>query len=243
MNIAICDDEILFLSSIAKKVMLWAQKNGHSKSLIIHSFTSSEDMLDAWQHGMQMDALFLDIQIPGEMSGLAAAKQIRNTNESLPIVFITSYRQYAEEGYTVNAMRYLHKPITEEAITDCMNLIWRRWCLQNGDCVVLDLPTQILRLPIQSILYTEVIGHTCYVQVTDRIEAYQFRQSMNYIQQRLSSKIFVQCHRSYLVNLMYIRQITKNSLVMSDGKEIQIGRKYKEVLLREFRRYYMKGGE
>lgn len=91
MNIIICDDEKLFLSSIEQKVNSWAEKNGHTKAIITHSFTSSEDMLDAWEHGMQIDALFLDIQIPGELSGLAVAKQIRDTNDYLPSLFPDAY--------------------------------------------------------------------------------------------------------------------------------------------------------
>ena len=241
MNIVICDDEKLFLSSIEQKINTWAEKNGHTKAIITHRFTSSEDMLDAWEHGMQVDAVFLDIQIPGELNGLAVAKQIRETNDYLPIVFITSYGQYAEEGYVVNAMRYLHKPVTQDAIEDCMNLIWRRWTLQHSDCVLLDLPNQILCLPVSSILYAEISGHTCSVQTTSRSEPYLFRQSMTYIQKKLSSALFVQCHRSFLVNLMYIRHITGHSLIMADGKEIPLGRKYLSAFMTEFRRYYLKG--
>ena len=63
MNIILCDDEPLFLSSLEQKIGQWAQKNGRVNNILISKFTSSEDMLDAWEHGMQIDALFLDIQI------------------------------------------------------------------------------------------------------------------------------------------------------------------------------------
>lgn len=129
MNIILCDDEPLFLSSLEQKIGQWAQKNGRVNNILISKFTSSEDMLDAWEHGMQIDTLFLDIQIPGEMNGLSAAKQIRATNDYLPIVFITSFAQYAEEGYEVSALRYLRKPVTEDAVSQCMDIIWRRWSL------------------------------------------------------------------------------------------------------------------
>ncbi len=242
MNIVLCDDEKLFLSSVRQKIELWAQKSGHLNSIIFHSFSSSEDLLDAWEHGMQVDALFLDIQIPGEISGLAAAREIRNTNEYLPIVFITGYGQYAEEGYSVNALRFLHKPVTDEAIYACMNLIWRQWTLLNGDCIVLDLPTQILRLPVHSVLYAEVSGHTCFLQTSDREEPYQFRQTMQYLRNKLSSDLFIQCHRSYIINMMYVRHITGRSIMMADGEEIQIGRKYQASFMSAFRWLYLKEG-
>lgn len=151
MNVVLCDDESLFLTSIEQKVRAWSEKNGRTGSVMIHAYASSEDLLDAWQHGLQIDALFWDIQIPGEMSGLALAKEIHQINEYIPIVFITSYGEYAEEGYTVNALRYLRKPISEQAIAECMDIFWQRWRLQHSDSLVMDLPTQLLRLPVKTI--------------------------------------------------------------------------------------------
>ena len=72
MNIVICDDEKQFLYSIKVKINSWAEKTGNTSGLMLHCFTSSEDVLDSWQHGLQIDALFMDIQIPGELNGLAA---------------------------------------------------------------------------------------------------------------------------------------------------------------------------
>lgn len=92
MNLILCDDEQIFLDSLHQKIMNWAKRSRHISGIILHCFTSSEDLLDAWQRGMTIDAMFLDIQIPGEMSGLAVAKEIHNDNEYLPIVFITSLR-------------------------------------------------------------------------------------------------------------------------------------------------------
>lgn len=242
MNIILCDDEPLFLSSLEQKIGMWAQKNGRVNSILIRKFTSSEDMLDAWEHGMQIDVLFLDIQIPGEMNGLSAAKQIRATNDYLPIVFITSFAQYAEKGYEVNALRYLRKPVADDAVSQCMDIIWRRWALQNLNSVVLDLPTQILRLPVDAILYAEVSGHTCSVFTIDRENPYVFRQPIDYLRQKLPLDLFAQCHRSYVVNLMYVRRLTGNQLTMSDGTVIQIGRKYQSDFMLKFREYYLGGG-
>lgn len=242
MNIILCDDEPLFLSSLEQKIGMWAQKNGRVNSILIRKFTSSEDMLDAWEHGMQIDALFLDIQIPGEMNGLSAAKQIRATNDYLPIVFITGFAQYAEKGYEVSALRYLRKPVADDAVSQCMDIIWRRWALQNLNSVVLDLPTQILRLPVDAILYAEVSGHTCSVFTIDRENPYVFRQSIDYLRHKLPLDLFAQCHRSYVVNLMYVRRLTGNQLTMSDGTVIQIGRKYQSDFMLKFREYYLGGG-
>lgn len=243
MNIIICDDEKMFLSSIEQKIMLWAQKNDHTKGLMIHTFTSGEDLLDAWQHGLQVDALFLDIQIPGEMSGLAVAKEFHRINTYIPIVFITSYGEFAEEGYVVNALRYLRKPVSEHHIAECMNILWRRWALQQTECIVIDLPTQVLRLPVKSILYAEVTGHYCLIRTTDSEQEFRFKQPLDLLRKKLPDRLFNQCHRSFIVNLMYIRHITSGTITMSDGSLLQIGRMYQQQFMKAFRHYYIEGGD
>lgn len=241
LHIVLCDDEKLFLTSVEQKIKAWAQKTGHTSGLMLHTFTSSEDLLDAWEHGMQIDALFLDIQIPGEMNGLAVAKEIHRVNEYIPIVFITSYGEYAEEGYVVNALRYLRKPVSDQAISECMHILWHRWELQQTDSVVLDMPNQILRLPVNSIFYVEVLGHYCIIRTVDDNKEYKLKQSLETIRRKLPSQLFVQCHRSYLVNLMYIRHITSGSITMANGEVIQLGRVYQSQLMKLFRQFYLEG--
>ena len=238
MNIVICDDEAIFLLSVKQRIKEWAQRNGCISALVIRTFTSAEDLLEAWQHGLPIDAMFLDIQIPGELSGLAVAKEIHRCNEYIPIVFVTNYGEYAEEGYVVNALRYLRKPVSERAVSECMDIIWRRWKLQHTDCVTLNLPTQILRLPVNSILFVEVSGHYCVVHTTNRENAYRFKQSLEDLRKKLPCHLYVQCHRSFIVNLMYIRHITSGNITMADGTVIQIGRLYQPQLMKQFRLYY-----
>lgn len=243
LNLILCDDEKLFLASIHQKIMDWAKKAGHTTGLMLHTFTSSEDLLDAWYHGMKVDALFLDIQIPGEMNGLAVAKEIHSGNEYIPIVFMTSYGEYAAEGYKVNALRYLHKPVSNQAVFECMDILWHRWSLQHTDCIVIDLPAQILRLPADSIVYVEVSGHYCILKTTDSHQEYRVKQSLDVFRKKLPSHLFVQCHRSYIVNIVYIRNITNGSITMANGTVIQMGRRYQSQLIRQFRQFYLGGSE
>lgn len=243
MNIIICDDEALFRSSIEEKILQWAHKNSHRNSVITHLFSSGEDLLDAWEHGLQVDAVFLDIQIPGEMNGVAVAKEIYCKNEYVPIVFVTGYGEYAEEGYVVNALRYLRKPVSERSIAECMNIIWRRWESQHNNCVLLDLPSQIIRLPVNNILYVEVRGHYCIIKTTDHAEEYKIKQQLEYIRKRFPKNLFVQCHRSYIINLMYVRHISHGQISMADSTIIQMGRVYQPQFMKLFREYHLNGGE
>ena len=241
MNIVIFDDEELFLKSLEQKITSWAMKNGHTSSLIVHRFTSSEDMLEAWNSGMRTDALFLDIQTSGEMNGLAAAKVIHSADPMIPIVFITSYGEYAEEGYHVNALRYLRKPISERAVHECMDIIWRRWMLQQTDCVAFDMPNQVLRLPAKGILFIDVSGHHSIIHSIDN--EYRIRQGINAIMDKLPAALFSQCHRSCVVNLMYVRHIKADSVIMADNTELPIGRNFKLQFISDFRKLYLEGND
>lgn len=69
----------------------------------------------------------------------------------------------------------------------------------------------------------------------------KLKQSLETIRRKLPSQLFVQCHRSYLVNLMYIRHITSGSITMANGEVIQLGRVYQSQLMKLFRQFYLEG--
>lgn len=241
LNLALCDDEQVFLNSLSKKIMDWARRAGHTRGIIIHTFSSSEELLEAWQHGMIIDALFLDIQIPGEMSGLTVAKEIHQINEHIPIVFITSYSEYAMEGYKFNALRFLHKPVSDQAVFECMDILWHRWLLRHTDCIMIHLPTQLLHLPMDLILYVESSGHYCLLHTADTQRLYKIKLSLGTLKQQLPASVFAQCHRSFIVNLFYIRNISHGCITMANGTTIQMSRSYQSQLIRQFRQYYLGG--
>lgn len=242
MNIMLCDDEPVFIESLKRKIENWAMKNGHMSGIMIRSFTSSEDFLDEWKHGLQVDAVFLDIQIPNELTGLAVAKEIHHSDPMLPIIFVTSYGQYAEEGYKVNALRYLRKPINEYAVDECMSILWHQWTIMQTECIPFETATQLLRLPVRTILYIEASGHYCIISVADNSgQKYKIKQSFKLIVNQLPKQLFVQCQRSYIINIMYVRHLANGAVTMSDGTKIQMGRKFQLELVRKFRKFYVEG--
>ena len=119
LKVIICDDEKLYRSSIRQKIEYWALGRCREKEVFVSEFHSSEDMLESLEAGGDCQLLFLDIEIPGEMNGMKAAKKIYSHNPYLPIVFVTNYSNYACEGYEVNALRYRVKPVMQAAIDQC----------------------------------------------------------------------------------------------------------------------------
>lgn len=237
MNVVICDDERVYLESISEKVRAWSKARQHETVVMIHAFSSSEDMLQAWERGLLIDMLFMDIQIPYETDGLKIAKMIFEKDNQIPIAFITNYAEYACDGYLVNALRYILKPVTQQAIDDCMNIAWHRWAITQSESIRIETGRQVELVPVRHILLVESTGHHLLFTTADgrTIDA---RGKLADFSTLLPSGLFVQCHKSFLVNVMYVRKLQSISLLLADGKEIPVGRKYAAGVYELFRQYY-----
>lgn len=237
MNVVICDDERTYRESIAEKVTLWAKEHQNDAAVMIYHFSSSEDLLKEWENGLQIDMLFLDIQIPCELDGLKTAKTIFYKNENIPIAFITNYAEYACEGYSVNALRYILKPIRQEAINDCMKIAWNRWELAQSESLRIVIGKQIEYVPLRQLVMIESLAHRLLFTTTSKrcIEAYG---SFHQYASDLPAGLFGQCHKGYIVNVMYVRRIQPNSLLLSNGTTIPIGRKYASSFFQLFNQYH-----
>ena len=90
MRIVVCEDEPVYQAAIAEAIERWQRASGHT-DVELSVFSSSEDVLEAIEHEAEIDLLFVDIQIPGEMSGIDLARRIREACLDMTIVFCTNY--------------------------------------------------------------------------------------------------------------------------------------------------------
>ena len=154
MQVWLCEDDPLFRISIESKISNWSKSN-HNSDLSVTTFRSSEDLLEHWQLGNHADIFFLDIQIPKELSGLELAKLIRQTDEDVPIVFVTNYAEYVYQGYTVNALRYLKKPVLESDIFPCLDIAYKHYTLSHQESSIISISGEQIVLRYAEILYLE----------------------------------------------------------------------------------------
>lgn len=158
MRVIICEDERCFQEALCNAIEEWKEATNHQDVSCI-CFDSSEDLLASWEGGLSAELLFLDIQIPGELSGMALAKKIRQHDQTVSIVFVTNYADYVYEGYVVNALRYLKKPICREDIYDCMEIAYRHFSLLSKDKISVLCRDRRLVLPFSDIIYVEIRSH------------------------------------------------------------------------------------
>lgn len=237
MNIIICDDEIYYQQAIVNSVEAWIAKTGHN-NIRYSCYSSSEDLLERWEKGLHIDLLFLDIQIPNELSGMTLAQRVRNLDPNISIVFITNYSNYVYEGYTVNALRYLRKPVHEHDVFSCLEIAYRHYELLKCDSIVIESRDQCFVLRYSDILYIESRSHYLSFCLNDVNVCPEIRKKLSEISAHLPSELFVQCHRSYIVNLSHIRRFTKCSVIMSNGQSLPVSSTYFSSLSMAFSYYY-----
>lgn len=237
MRIAVCDDETFYQIAIMEAIEVWCNQRGIS-SIVVQCFHSSEDLLNTMEKQQQFDIIFLDIQIPNEMSGLELAKQIRMINEYTQIVFETNYAQYACEGYHVNALRYLCKPIHPSQVAECLDIAYRQWKVMQGENIVLHDHRGKIVLLYKSILCMEAKGHFVKVYQMSAEEPLLIRMTLNQIYDMLPHTLFIKCQRSFIINILYVRRITQAAVTLANGQDIPVGKRYRDSLVAAFDLYY-----
>ncbi len=243
LSIAICDDEKIYRDSLKDMVIAWMQASNRTAEINISLYQSGEDLLDDWNHGKKFNLLFLDIEIPGEMNGIKVARQIYAKDPYLSIVFVTNYSAFACAGYEVNALRYIMKPIISGRVNDCLDIVWDRIrVMSERDILVYDGNT-IISLPIEDFMYAESKGHYLKV-VTSQKREYMSRCKLSDFLSETHSEIIVKCHRSFAVNIMYVKKIKKTEITMTDREIVPLGKSYENQFYSSFMQFHnCKGGD
>lgn len=232
-KIAVVDDEYIEVERISGLLSKYSSQAKYDFE--IFRFSSGEEFL-ASDYG-SIDIVFLDIEMAA-LSGLDTAREIRKTNQSIIIIFCTKLVQYAINGYEVNALGYLVKPVQEYSfnlyISKACNLLCRR------------LPSKIniktvhgqIVLKTNDIIYVEVQRHNLffYLKTEGGIDTVRTRGSMSDISDKLPADSFVRCNTSYLINLQYVQSIEYNSVCLPKSK-LPISRNHKKKFCDSFMKY------
>lgn len=223
LKIAICDDETAEIKYISAIVDKWARLN--NRTVAVSAFDSAESFFFQYAEEKSFDIILLDIQMKN-MNGVELAKQIRQDNESVQIVFITGYPDYLAEGYEVSALHYLMKPVSEQKLFDVLDRACKRLKVREKS-ILLKVGGESICIPAGEIIYAESFAHT--VEITTISGKIKASLPISQLEKELGSG-FVRCHRSYIVGLKYIRKITRNELLLDNGVSIPLSRRlYKEV--------------
>lgn len=235
MRVVICDDEEVQCKLLTEYLEDWGKESNNP--VTVASFLSAEKFLFAWEEDKSLDLLILDIEM-GFMSGMELAERIRKEDEELPILFVTGYEEYMAQGYEVSALHYLLKPLQKEKLFAVLDRLQRR--KKPEEKIVFPAAEGNLLLKASDIWYLEAVLHRCSLHTADAV--HEIRMSMGEAGKLFENKKeFVQCHRSYLVNLQHISAILTTELVLDDGRRLPVSRGMQKKVNEAFIRNYREG--
>lgn len=227
-RIAICDDEQNQIEYITSIVTSWSNHKGHSCE--IRTFASAEAFLFEYEEDKAYDILLLDVEMKN-MNGIELAKRIRKDNNRAEIIFITSHFEFVGEGYEVDALHYLIKPISVEKFTQVLTKAAEKLSVEPPS-VVISCEGETVKLYESDILYVESFLH--YIVIHTKDNEYKIKENISVFENKVSD-VFYRIHRSYLVSLKYITRISRTSvnmgnteLPLSRGKYDNINRAFIE---------------
>lgn len=224
IKIAVCDDEMQQTQYVKLLVGKWAGNN--NIAVTVDMFGSAEKFKGAWSKEKKFDILLLDIQMDGQ-NGVELAKEIRQDDDKLIIIFITGYVDYISEGYDVSALHYLMKPIKQDKLFEVLDKALKN-LMQKNKSLVLTVESEIHQIPLYKIRYLDVWHN--YVTIHADAE-YTVKKTLSELEKELDD-CFFRAGRSYIVNLRSIRKSTKNEIHLNDGTVIPLSRGLYESLNR-----------
>lgn len=227
IKVAFCDDEPAVRDELSALLNQYrAQRN---VDLNIEVFNASLDLLNAMERGSRFDVLLLDILMPG-FNGIEAATEIRRFDSCVKIIFLTSSAEFAVQSYTVNAFYYQLKPIQPESLFRLMDSVLETCEQERSHGLILRCKDGLTLVETRRIEFCEVTHRTLFIHLISG-EVLECTGSLDNLETQLTVyKCFMRLHRSYLVNLNHIRNITCRTVTMSCLTKIPIPRgKYNEI--------------
>lgn len=236
LHVAICDDVPEQLSLFQAYAKAWAGSKKLPAEFLV--CRNADQFFFHWEEKKNTDILLLDIEMPG-MSGIDMAKKLRTLGDDVQIIFVTGVPDYVFEGYEVEAVSYVLKPVKREQLFSCLDRAWERLKRQEPVLFV-SAAGETAKIKLADICYVESAAHDTLIFCKGQDEPYRSKSGITELAEELVQKgsRFFKLHRSYLVSIPYIRRITKKEVMLENGVMLPIARGKWEELNRKYLEYY-----
>ena len=214
MRIAICDDEEKY--RIALKTVLDKLLNNIDYN--IDTFDDGNNLYEAFADS-PYDLVFLDIEMP-ELDGITLARKIRARSENVYIVFLTGHIEYALEGYEVNALRYLTKPVDIEKLKEVIRYVQEKQ--GSSRQIIIKEDGEEILIDINDVIYMESMNQNVRI-VTSKGE-HVIRYNIGDFEDQLKNDGFFRIHRGYLISLSKVKKLAKNDVIMEGEEALPVSR-------------------
>ena len=231
IKIALCDDEEIFLEETAKYCEQYFTDKGIEYE--ITKYSEGRKLLAAEEY----DIVLLDVEMP-EMNGIEIKRYIEGQRGGTRIVFISSYPENMPEAFGENVMGFLIKPLEYAEFAIKMNKILMM-VMNDNRVIMYETFKDARRIRLKDIMYIKAEGKYSRIFISDDSDILVLK-ALNECEAELG-KSFVRCHKSYIVNLSHVR-LLKKEIILTNGKELPIGRSVSDVVKEAYDRYIWEEG-
>ena len=219
IKIAFCDDDMEVLHQMNE--LLDRYRVERNEDITYAAFQSPFELLTEIEKGIRPDILFLDVVMPGQ-NGMDVAKESRQYDTNMKIIFLTSSPEFAVESYSVGAYFYQLKPIWEESFFRLMDAVLVECEKKKKNSLILRSKDGITRIDLQQLEYCEVLGRKLLFHLENGAVLESAGSLDDLAGQLMQYSNFFRPHRSFLVNMEYIQNISSRSIKMVNDAEIPI---------------------
>lgn len=216
IHIAICDDEKPMSDQI--RAMASAFFRGKNTETAILQFSCGEELLG---YSGEIDILFLDIRMKG-LDGMETARKLRAEGFRGFLVFITVLRETVFQSFEVQAYDYLVKPVEEEGFKRTMERLYASMQNAGENSLLVQKGHESRLVSLDDIVFCEIIDRKIYLNLASS-EVIDYYGRIEKLEEKLVGR-FYRCHRSFLINLKYLKSYKNGTAYMEGGREVPVSR-------------------
>ncbi len=227
MRVAICDDNINYINEIENYIDKFKQT-----VVVCDAYQNGEELIYAYRDkGERYDVIFLDMELE-RLNGIETASLIREIDEHVIIVFVTSYTEYMRESFKCAPFRFLVKPVDSEEFKTVFYDVTKKLSKQRKVFAFAENKAKI-RLYCDDIIYFESQDHWIWIHTKERV--YKICKSLTELYGQLDKEMFCRVHKSFIINFLYVKSIKENDAELYHcDKPVSISRSYKKEVLKEY---------
>ena len=235
IKFAICDDEPLMAQELAGHLADYMKENLIT-AYSVSSFSDGRALLDAVD---RFDVIFLDIQME-QPDGMETAKLLRRRGDHSLLVFVTVLKELVFDAFQVEAYDYLLKPLDRARFKQTMERVLRSLDRKTAEDIVIQRGTGCEVVLLSDIVYCEVLGRKIYLHKSDGTVS-DYYDKLEDLERRVDGRFF-KCHRSFLVNLDYVRGCQDGQVLLAQGERIPASRLRERELTQALLRHMKERG-